>query len=317
MILPLEQNKLDSSKIKDFKRCPRFFFYRHILGWCSETPNNHLVFGSAWHDAMEHLLLNGYGENEIITAFDKFLATYRQSFPPETDELFKGKTPNNAFMVLAKYATHPDYQHDHKNYETLHTEIAGSVAIDEKRLLYFRQDSILKDRKTGHVRSREHKTGSRTWGWEEQFLLDGQVGTYSHVLYCLYPKELVDGIEINGSFFLARKTDPFDFRRFLIGKTEDQMQVWLSNTAYYMWQIESEYELLGDTDENDNVLYAFPLRDTSCQDYGRLCEYHDFCMAWPNPLQRAYEPPLGFKVGFWDPTIGPAKKTFNLEKKGY
>jgi len=24
-------------------------------------------------------------------------------------------------------------------------------------------------------------------------------------------------------------------------------------------------------------------------------------MAWPNPLQRCDEPPLGFKVEYWDP----------------
>ncbi|MBU2249242.1 MAG: PD-(D/E)XK nuclease family protein, partial [Gammaproteobacteria bacterium] len=110
MILPYTQNKIDSSKLKDFKRCPRYFFYRHVLGWQSQTPNNHLVFGSAWHEAMEYLLLNGYGDNSVIEAFDKFLAYYRQSFPPETDEMFKAKTPDNAFWTLAQYANYPPYQ---------------------------------------------------------------------------------------------------------------------------------------------------------------------------------------------------------------
>ncbi|MBU2346551.1 MAG: PD-(D/E)XK nuclease family protein [Gammaproteobacteria bacterium] len=320
MILPFNENKLDSSKLKDFKRCPRLFFYSHVLGWRSQTPNIHLEFGSAWHEAMEHLLLNGYGNDSIIAAFDKFLIRYREAFPPETDGMFKRKTPDNAFLVLSKYATYPPYQRDFDNYKTLYTEIAGSVAVDEKRTLFFRQDSILEHKKTGHIISREHKTGSRTWMWEEQFLLDAQVGTYNHVLYCLFPKELVSGVEVNGSFFLDRKSEPKSediFRRFLIRRNEDQMQVWIDTTRYYMWQIEMEYELLNDAKEDDYTLRCFPLRDTSCMDYSRMCEYHDFCMAWPNPLRKCFEPPLGFVQRYWDPTEGPAKQTFKFETKEY
>lgn len=316
MIQPHAQNKIDSSKLKDFKRCPRYFFYRHVLGWQEQNPNIHLVFGSAWHEAMEHLLLHGYDDNSVIAAFDKFLVYFRKSFPPETDGMFKGKTVDNAFTVLSQYANYPEYRRDLETHEVLFTEIAGSVAIDASRTLFFRQDSILKDRKTGKIRSREHKTGSRTWMWEEQWLLAGQIGTYNHVLYCLYPREMVEGVEMNGSFFLNRKSPAKSediFRRFLIRKNQGQMQVWLDAVRFYMWEIEREYKILGDCKEEDQTLTCFPLRDNSCQDFGRMCEFHDFCLAWPNPLQKCFEPPMGFKVEFWDPTVKPAKETFDLK----
>jgi len=317
----LELNKVDNSKIKEFKTCPRKFFYSHVLGWKSQQPNNHLVFGSAWHEAQEHLLLYGYSQVEVLNAYDKFLTYYRTYFGPETDDFFPSKNPDKAFERLAQYTAYPEYRQDLEFFETLHTEIAGSVMIDEKRQMYFRMDAVLKNKHNGKIRSREHKTGSGSYLWAEQWLLDGQVGTYNHVLNCLYPQDSVDGVEMNGSFFPKNRKSPAEpknvFSRFLIKRTNEQMQTWIDNTRFYLWELEREYSLLNDAKESDQTLHAFPLRDTSCLNYFRLCEYHDFCMAWANPLRNAYQPPLGFKEEFWDPTAKPAKEIFNLEVKEY
>lgn len=316
----LSENKIDNSKINDFKTCPRKFFYSHVLGWRHESPNVHLVFGSAWHEAMEHLLLNGYEQISLMEAFDKFLAYWRQYFSPDQDEMFPNKNPDKAFERLAQYTGYGPYKRDLENFETLYTEIAGSISIDETRKLYFRMDGLLKNRQTGKIRSREHKTGTGAYMWQDQWLLSGQVGTYSHVLNCLYSLDEVDGIEMNGCFFPKRKSPPKPeevFLRFLIKKQKEQMQVWLDNVLYYFMEIEREYELLSLASEDDQVLQAFPLRDTSCLNYMRRCEFHDFCMAWPNPLRRCDEPPIGFKQEFWDPTAEHAKQEFNLEKKEY
>jgi len=317
MIQLLSDNKRDSSKLKDYQRCPRHFFYRHVLGWESDSLSNHLVFGTSWHLAMEHLLLNGYNDNSVIKAFDAFLSDYRKTFSSETDEMFSPKTPDNAFLVLAKYADYPAYRNELDDWEVLWTEIAGSVAITEKDQLYFRMDSILKNRKTAKTKSFEHKTGSRTWMWDEQWPLSTQIGTYNHVLFSLFPYEEVSGVELNGSFFIKRKKDPYEFHRLLIKKEHDQMQVWLDTVRYYFWEIEREYHLLEECTENEPTMRCFPLRDNNCIDYSRLCEYHDYCMAWPNPLRRCQEPPIGFHVKFWDPTEREAKKTLKVEKKEY
>jgi len=318
-MLNLCDNKLDNSKIKCFKQCPRLFFYEHVLGWHNQSPNNHLIFGSAWHEAQEHLLLHGYDSQSVLDAFDKFLAYYRTYLGPETDDLFKGKTPDHAFRALAQYAGYGPYKQDLEEFTTLYTEIAGSVAVDEKRSLFFRMDAVLENKRTGRIRSREHKTGGSKNLWDEQWLLDGQVGTYSHVLNCLYPAEKIDGIEMNGVFFpnLKKKIPASEdiLHRMLIKRNLGQMQQWLDNTMYYFWEIEREYELLEDAEESDGVLKAFPLRDTSCLNYFRLCNFHDFCLAWPNPLRYSFEPPIGIKVEFWDPTAKPAKETFNLNKR--
>ena len=73
-----EWDILDSSKIQSYMRCPRKYFFNHILGWSLEEEeqgaleisssgllaapkseirkSEHLVFGTAWHHSMEHLL---------------------------------------------------------------------------------------------------------------------------------------------------------------------------------------------------------------------------------------------------------------------
>jgi hypothetical protein len=317
IILPYNENIIDTSKIKDFQRCPRYFFYHNILGWDLESPNNHLIFGSAWHLAMEHLLLNGYGQQSVLDAYDKFLNYYRRFLPSETDDLFGNKTPDIAFTALGVYASNPSYRREFNEQEVLYTEIAGKVMIDENFSIAFRMDSILKDKLSSRIFSREHKTGSYKYLWDEGYQLDLQPYTYSHVLYCLFPFEEVDKIEMNATFFMSRKKDPIELHRLDIRKNKDQMQVWLCRVRYLMWEIKREYDLLLDTKEDDHVLQAFPLKDTNCIYYNKVCPFMDFCLAWPNPLQRAFEPPIGFIKRIWNPLEEEAKTTFNFEKKEY
>lgn len=317
IIQPFEENVIDTSKLKDYQRCPRYFFYRHVLGWDSENPNNHLVFGSAWHLAMEHLLLNGYSTNSVLKAHELFLEYYRKEFPPETDDLFPNKTPDKAFLALGKYTTHPEYQRDLIDNEVLYTEIAGKVMINEEDSVAFRMDSVLRNKKTEKIFSWEHKTGSFTYLWDDQWTMDLQPGTYSHVLYCLYPMEEVDCVEMNATFFMKRKKDPIDLHRLPVKKNKEQMQIWLTRVNYLIWEIKMNYDILSDTKEGDTILQAFPIRDTNCIHYMKLCPFVDYCNAWPNPLQRAFEPPIGMTRRIWNPLEEEAKEVFNFEKKEY
>ena len=186
MIKPHETwSVIDSTKIQTALDCERKFFYNYILGWQSTAPNNHLVFGSAWHVAMEHMLLHGYEAHHVKDAYNKFLEEYRKDFDKDTDDQFAPKDPDNALSALVGYAV--EHEDDHEKYEVLFTETSGTVLLTEDDIIYFKTDSILRERK-GERRylSMEHKTGSRTGRvWEDQWLLKTQVGTYNHVLNCM------------------------------------------------------------------------------------------------------------------------------------
>ncbi len=288
----------DPSKIKTYMSCPRQYFYEYVLGWRSTSPSNHLVFGDAWHAAQEHLLLNGYTNNEVIIAFDKFLTIYRKDFPEDTDEIYSPKTPMRALASLGAYID--KYKEDHDKYEVLYTEIAGSTSITDDMIIYWRMDSILRERRGDRKYiSLDHKTSGKNISrvWRDQWDLDMQMATYTHNLYCLYPFEDVKGMKVSGSFFLKTK---LNFERIPVYRSKESMQVWLWNTIYWMDSIKRDFILLEEATESDPVLMTFPMNTENCTKYFG-CIYRDFCATWSNPLRNCQEPPLGFKIEHWNP----------------
>lgn len=300
----------DSSKINDFLVCPRGYFYEYMLGWRSTALNNHLVFGEAWHRAMEHLLLAGYSDEAVRVAYNEaFLPYYRSIFAQDTDDMYSPKTPANALKALSAYTIW--HEEDFQKYEVLYTEIAGTVPIDDRRVLDFRMDSILRETESRKYLSLEHKTkkSSFTQRWHEQWEMSVQIGTYTHALYCLYPMEEVKGIMVNGVGFLKTKLDHVRLPQW---RTPRQMQVWLWNVLEHVNMIEAEMERLSECKDSDEVLMAFPTHSTSCDKWFG-CPYLDFCTTWSNPLQKCAEPPMGFEINFWNPR--EKRSTHQMELK--
>jgi len=295
---------LDSTKLNSYMECPRSYFYEYILGWRAEAPNLHLEFGKAWHLAMEHLILNGYESQSVIDAYTKMTEHYRQFFPEVMDEVNSPKNPGNALKALLGYCvTYKDDQ-----FKPLYTEIAGTVPIDEANILHFRMDSIL-EYPDGMIRSMEHKTGSTlSRQWTDQWSLSIQTFIYNHVLHCLYPAEKVWGVDINGVFFQKKE---IKYQRVPARRSLEMMQASYWNVLHMMKMVKWDMDNLVLASDNDKVMMCFPMNPTNCTKYFG-CKYHDFCMSWPNPLQRCEEVPYGMKIEYWDPSAEEAKHTFKL-----
>jgi len=304
----------DSSKLDDYLRCHRFYFFRYILGWDLDFPAHDLLFGEAYHKAREHQLLHGY--DDVAGAFEAFNNCYRLHFAPEEDEIYKPKTPTAVLNALMKFAE--ERYADLVDNEVVvidgqkMTEISGTVPIDENRVLHYRMDSILRRLEDGMIFSWDHKTTAEKYilgrQWADQFFLSIQNGTYTHCLYCMFPIEQVLGIEFCGTGFAflsrgsANRSSGYHatLRRVPAFKTPEQMNAWLWTVNNLLDEIERDMDKLFHCTENDAVLMAFPMNGTSCTDY-RGCQYHDYCLSWPNPLRQCYEPPLGFIEKFWNP----------------
>lgn len=297
---------IDSTKLQCFMDCPRKYFYEYTLGWRPDISNNHLVFGSAVHECMEYILLNGYSAKSIAGGYDEFYKYYRGTFPADTDHLYFPKTPDRFMLMLALYANR--YKDDFTKFKVLYTEISGNVVLNEKYKIYFKMDSILQDLNNNMYYSLEHKTkgGPINEYWRRDFPMSVQVGTYTHALYCLFEMSKVQGVVINGMGFKKTKRQAeFDLERLPIWKTTEQMQVWLNNTIVWMEMLENEFEILSETDDSKQVMQAFPLNVRSCGKYFG-CPYLDYCSAWPNPLQKCFQPPMGMVVDFWNPMAEPS-----------
>jgi hypothetical protein len=299
----------DATKIQRYLDCPRAYFYEFVLGWRHDAPSIHLEFGSAWHLAMEHLILHGYSDKSIGEAFMLFHDYYRQFFPEILDDANHPKTPAMAFKGLVEYAR----EYAGEQFTPIYTEIAGTVSLDARRALHFRMDSILET--PDGVKSREHKTGSQlSRPWTDQWQLKTQTFVYNHVLYCLFPREIVWGVEINGAIFSKKN---IQFTRVPARRSPESMEVGWWNIKQWVDQIEQNFHRLADCSESDPVMYCFPMNTESCTKYFG-CQYHDFCMAWSNPLDRVNELPTGYKIEYWNPADHEreAKYVFNLDKEG-
>lgn len=305
----------DSSKLDSFQRCNRYYFYRYILGWSLDVPSHDLYFGEAWHRAREVQLLKGY--DAVSDAYTAFISYFRQFVASEDDAIYRPKEPAAVLNALIRLQS--DHQMDLVENEVVEldgqkmTEIAGTVPIDEDRVLYYRMDSVMRRKDDGKIFSWDHKTTSERYingrQWADQFSLSLQNGTYTHCLYCMFPIEDVLGMEFYGVGFtyLSRGSanrgpgHHATFRKVPAFKTPDQMNSWLWTVNSLYSAVEREMERLAHCKEDDSVLMAFPMNGTSCTDY-RGCEFHDYCLAWQNPLQQCAEPPLGFRVEYWDPS---------------
>jgi hypothetical protein len=305
----------DSSKVSDYLACPRLYFYSHILGWRPDSPAHDLHFGTSWHCAREYQLLHGY--EDVQGAFNAFLDEYRKEFHESTDEMYKPKTPTAVLSALMKFAE--ERSNDLAENEVVildgkkMTEISGTVPVDHDRVMYYRMDSIMRRKVDGKIFSWDHKSTQARYirgrQWSEQFHLGIQNGTYTHCLYCMFPIEDVLGIEFCGTGFeyLTRGSAarPAGYhttlQRVPAFKTPDQMNVWLWSVNDLLQEIDADMDALYHCKEEDPVLMSFRMNPGSCTNY-RGCPFHDFCLAWSNPLQQCYEPPLGYKVEFWDPS---------------
>lgn len=288
---------VDSTKLQCFMACPRKFFLEYALGWRPQTPSNHLIFGQAWHEALEHMLNHGFSNNVIVEAFDKFMLTYREVFPEGTDGLFAGKTPENALKGLIQYAQ--QYSTDMYEYEVLMTEVGGQVYIREDRPLTFKMDAVVRRLRDDARLVMEHKTGSRfTSLWEMQWALSIQCGTYTFALDCMNQEPTgLYGLIVNGAFFQPKK---IEFHRVPVMKQLKMRNVWMNAANAWYEALENEFAILATCKSDDAVLLAFPQNPTACTDYGG-CTFHDFCTCWPNPLEYAAEAPIGFRVEHWNP----------------
>ena len=308
---------IDSSKLDTWLDCQRKYFFEHLLGWRLDKPVHDLHFGNAWHKAREWQLIHGY--DDIAGAYNAFIKFYREEFDPDTDDLYRPKDPTNVLNAITKFAE--ERKTDLVENELLYTEISGSVPVDEKRVLYYRMDSILRNILTERVFSWDHKSAKRfSRPWAEKFHLSVQNGTYTHCMYCIFPIEEVEGVEFCGTCFeyttRNSKLRPagyhINFLRVPAFKTPDQMNVWLWNVNSYLDEIERQLDWLSHCKESDSVMMAFPMNTNSCTKYWG-CMFHDYCISWPNPLKRCFEPPLGFKEEFWDPREMETTNKMDLE----
>lgn len=304
----------DNTRLSDFKRCPRFYMYRHEFNWNTKGVRLPLVFGGAWHAALEVIWANIglVPKGELATrAFGAFLEHWcGEGLPAPSDmdyEMEKEmapRTPGRAFEMIVDYI---DKRLPHAaDFEVLAIEKPFIVPLDpnDDTLFYVGKiDKIV--RRMGKVLGIEHKTttayrkgGPFRGGFLDSFSPNSQVDGYIYALHMLYPNE-VGGVWVDGA--LVHKTES-GFVFIPVEKKLEHLDSWLSDTRWWIEQLEAEKVKLEEERQvqgRSPYLRAFPKRTSACWDFQAACPYLDLCKAWPNPVGKQIPP--GYVDERWNP----------------
>jgi hypothetical protein len=296
---------IDCTKLKTFFKCPRAFFFEHVLGWRPSQPNHHLQFGIAWHLAMEELLKDlkehgtytDLGEALAILAFKKGYEAFADHDPPKSLE--------NGALAIHQYRN--QWQGD--DFEVLFTEVAGTITVGENRQLHFRLDAPCRDSQGVFVL--EHKTTQKFGSnYEFSWNIALQTGAYTHFEYCYFPEEVKkNGVVINVASLskppiIKKDGTPRagsrenEFLRIPVRRSLESQQNWL-HQVNYAWDLldQSLDTLLGDDSPDNPIQYSFPCNPESCY----YCNWLTHCVSWDNPLRHVNEVPTGYEVSHWNP----------------
>ena len=248
----------------------------------------------------------------LYAAALKYYQTYYKTYK---DKVNCPKSPGDLILAYIHYII--KHHKESETREVIHTEVYGTVPIDDRRVMHFRIDAILKDELGIFIQ--EHKTLSQISNkWNDKWNTKIQIGTYLHALHMLYPDSLIKGLEINGMCLYKDETVAHPKQQVVrvpINKSKELMAVWLWTARHWYDLIEWNMEQLKNASPNDDILACFPMNGESCDKYFG-CMFQPYCNLWSNPLKHALEPPPGFKIDWWNPADREetAKTVVHLEK---
>ena len=290
---------LDSTKIKDYISCPRYYLLRHIFNWALETPPLPLGFGIAWHKAKEVVLdPRSRSPRDVARALDMFLESYRGFYPDQDyDQNRFPRSPEGALEGLLSYVR--EYKDD--SFKVVYCEEVGLIPLASNLDIVFRADAIIEDEKGRRWIVDSKTTGSSNPAYREVFNLSIQFDIYLIGVQQISP---VEGLIVDVSEFRKKKdeVEAGHERLYVLRSVKD-----LEETILELDLICGR--IMEDTDlQITGHSCAFP-KSFSCIRFNRLCEYFDVCssaVSWKELDPES--PPPGFVVREWDPLEREKKK---------
>lgn len=310
----------DNTRVSEFKSCPRKYFYRHVMDWKSIGFASPLLFGSAWHAAMDtvwEVLAHSdnaqkLGTQDVANAgFSAFMDNWIEGGGPELDDINEDwnwrlgiRNPMNAMEMLYAYVDERRSLFQRDSFELIGIELPFAVPLDpEDDTLFYvgRFDKVFRV-KEGVIIG-EHKTTSlyaKQGGFRTTFLdsfsPNSQIDGYLHAARMLYGDEVkscwIDAALVHANVHDAFKIIPVE-RQFA------QLDSWLWEVRCWIDEIEGNWKALNGGSSEAPYMAAFPKNTGACQDFARNCPYIDLCKMWPNPA--AKELPGGYENEHWSP----------------
>ena len=309
----------DNTRVSDFKRCARYFYFRHRRHWVrSGPPSLPLGFGSAWHEAQDALWRGvnaGKGRKEVLEeAHHAFNAKWIESgLPADVDIALAKELSPRTPMVASEmlYAYYDKRERQIKEWELVEVERPFAVPLraDRPNLFYIgRMDKIVRP-SASRMRTIEHKTTTASklshdkepkirGIYLESYSPNSQVDGYLFALTMLYG-DLATHFDVWVDAALVNAKGE-DFQWVPVERQRDQINAWLWEVNDWIDAIRREDGLLAQATPSDPYLAAFRKDTSRCFDFNTQCPYLDLCKARPNPLTW-HEPPPGYESYEWNP----------------
>ncbi len=314
----------DNTRIKDHRFCERYFYFRHERHWTGLGIKLPLIFGLAWHDAMDIVWKlcgrdNLTNEQIAYGAHEKFLGTWNREIPedflvPEREM----RNPETALEMIINYIN--ERRTFIQNVEVLQIEMPFAVPLDpnDPDLFYIgRIDKVV--RHNNQILGIEHKTTSaykKDGGFRDHFILsftpESQVDGYIHAIHMTFPNENIMGMYIDGALVHLKMHHHFVY--IPVDRDVASLSAWQWETMLEIERIEENRDKLENYNSQLGYLRAFPKDTSNCSSYfGKPCPYINICKGFDDP-HRIEEVPRGFKEEKWEPFDILGLERLGLEK---
>lgn len=320
----------DNTRVSTYRSCPRKFFFRHVLDLTREGDRIELIFGQAWHEAMNvvwNYLSTGAPPAHVVKeAWKAFLKLWLEKDLPEpnTDnyqnivDKWPVKNPYVALEMLESYVAQrgtfikgctevecekpfavplgmsvfmPETVDDYGQVIPAHEEEVFYIGRLDKAVYHREQGRLIVEHKTTGWYAKE---GGFRSDYLESFSPNSQVDGYLFAGNSLYnpgPREIwVDAA-------LTHKTVHDKFKFIPINRQFAQLDNWLAETKEWVQRIVTD-TVKYEQDDGTKPMVAFPKDTGSCHTFSG-CSYRDICKYISDP--RRVGIPAGFRVERWEP----------------
>jgi len=311
----------DNTRIKAYKLCPRFYYYRHVRNWTLPAVNSALAFGTGWHAGMDVIWpgVTEFPERSILVGAAASAwrdAMIADGIPIDEPEyaLNDFRTEGTAAEMFHNYII--QREQFLSEIEVLECERPFAVPIDKSAEIFYvgRLDKVFRHK--GRIHVAEHKTtsmyakaGNFRSIWMNSFSPNSQIDGYAYACMLIY--ENFKSVWVDAA--LTHKQVHDGFKLIPLERSKSAMELWLWETNLWIARVEDDLQGLENfrRSESDKLfLPSFPRScPDSCVQYNRECIYKDLCISHPNP--ETISVPEGFVERRWEPF-----DEFKLERIG-
>lgn len=249
-------------------RCPRMYYYAHVLGRVPAVPSIHLEFGRAFHEALALRYKLAGVEEPGPSALEAIRLAVKQARLPDVDadpRHGKGALLSVVEEYLEAYKTEKDWK------EVLCVERSFELplgTISNTEVCYAGRIDLVVRRRDDTVWVVDHKTtaffgDTITAGWE----MDGAFLGYIWATVNLGLAEKVSGFVVNS----VRTNGSREFRRYTYTVHPETVEEWKKNTLELCRSLLRHYSSR-----------YWPMQRACCVGRYGECEYRTVCSAVPS-----------------------------------